>query len=168
MEDIHLSTSEHPRRDLGAWDSAVNYPGNPRFRPNVAFKMAHTLQEMEGQHYKLVHHAVMINDEGPLEVRSCEDLKDIISYQFGICKQEFYVYHSLPNSFIAIFSERHARDVIFSAGRAIEGSIELQFSSSDPDDFSVRTNTPYHIRVYIEGSMHHAWSQHIADKVLCD
>jgi hypothetical protein len=27
--------------------SAVNYPGNPRFRPPVAFKIANTTEEME-------------------------------------------------------------------------------------------------------------------------
>lgn len=40
----------------------------------------------------LTEHAVVITDEGPLEVRSREEVKEIILHHFGISKHAFYVY----------------------------------------------------------------------------
>jgi hypothetical protein len=40
--------------------SAVNYPGNPHFRPRVAFKLAPTSVDMEDRKEMLAHYAVVV------------------------------------------------------------------------------------------------------------
>jgi hypothetical protein len=62
---------------------AINYPGNPRFSQH---------QEINQRRRMLTEHAVVITDEGPLEVRSREEVKEIILHHFGISKHAFYVY----------------------------------------------------------------------------
>jgi hypothetical protein len=114
---------------MGIQVSVVNFPRNPRFWSRMAFKMAHMTKEMEDRKYLLTHHAVVIKDEGSLGVRSCEEMKDLIFHQFGIRKHEFFMHRSYPSPFITIFSERHARDIVFVVGRAIDGAIELRFCS---------------------------------------
>jgi hypothetical protein len=66
-------------------------------------------------------------------------------------KHELYVYRSRPEPFIVIFSEVHARDLVFAAGRLIDGPIELSFHSWDIDRFGTRDIVPYHVRLCIEG-----------------
>jgi hypothetical protein len=177
----HLGASgERPSR-LGArevrpgelevqWNrgSVVNFPGNPRFQPRVAFKMAPTSGDMENNKELLTHHALVVREDSPLGVRSTEELKDIIVHHFGIRKHEFYAYRSFPAPFIVIFAKRHAWDIVFAARRVIDGAVELCFNAWDLDAFGDRSNIPYHIKLSIEGLPHHAWNQTIADKVLCD
>jgi hypothetical protein len=73
-----------------------------------------------------------------------------------------------PDPFVVIVSDQHVRDVVFDAGRAIEGPIELNFSAWDIDDFGERVMLPFHVRLSLEGMTQHAWSQELADKILCD
>jgi hypothetical protein len=79
-----------------------------------------------------------------------------------------YMCISHPHPFIIIFSDRHARDVVFAAGRAIDGAVELRFSAWDIDKFGDRTNILYHVKLSIEGIPQYAWSHEIAAKVLGD
>jgi hypothetical protein len=58
-------------------------------------------------------------------MKCCDEVQDLIFHHFGIRKHEFYVYRSLPAPFIVIFSEKHARDLVFGAGRIIEGPAEF-------------------------------------------
>jgi hypothetical protein len=153
---------------LNFQDSAINFPGNPWFWPRVAFKMAPTSLDMDDRKRMLTNDALLVKEEGSLSVRSCDELRDIIFHHFGIRKHEVYVYHSHPHPFIIIFSDRHARDVVFAAGRAIDGAVELRFSAWDIDKFGDRTNIPYHVKLSIEGIPQHAWSHEIAAKVLGD
>jgi hypothetical protein len=125
-------------------------------------------QHMEGRQRVLTNHVLLVKEEGPLGVRSCKELKDIIFYQFGIHKHEIYVYHSRLETFIIIFSERHDRDVVFRAGRVIDGVVELSFSSWDVDALSDGTMIPYHVKLSLEGIPQHAWSQSVAEKILGD
>jgi hypothetical protein len=148
--------------------SVINFLGNPRFHPRVAFKMASTDPDMEERRIMLTNYAVVVKEEGPLGLRSCEELKDCISHHFGIRKHEFYTYRSRPNSFIVIFSERRARDVVFAAGRLIDGPIELGFEAWDIDVLGERTIIPFHVELSIEGLPLHAWNQGITDKILCE
>jgi hypothetical protein len=101
--------------------SAINFPGNPRFHPRVAFKMAPTNPDMEERKIMLTNYAVVVKELGSVGLRSCDEMKDCISHHFGIHKHEFYAYRSQPNPFIVIFFERRARDVVFAAGRLIDG-----------------------------------------------
>lgn len=79
-----------PRRQPdGPWGSAVNYPGNPRFRPLHAFKIAYTTDDMEERRQMLSDLALLITEEGPLgvllrdEVRiSCSIVLESISMKF--------------------------------------------------------------------------------------
>jgi hypothetical protein len=123
---------------------------------------------MEDRKTLLSDFAVTVKETGPLNISSCEELKDIISHQFGFRKQEFYVYCSSPDPFVIIFSERHARDVVFAAGSVIDGALELHFNAWDLDEFGDRVMLPYHIKLCLEGIPHHAWSQEIVDKILCE
>jgi hypothetical protein len=148
--------------------SVVNFPGNPRFHPKVAFKMAASTDEMLERRWMLENHTLLVNEEGPLGLGSTEELKEIIFQQFGICKHESYVYRSYPHPFFIIFAERHARDVVFASGGAIDEPVELRFSTWELDEFGDRVNLPYHVRLSIEGIPQHAWSHEIADRVLCD
>jgi hypothetical protein len=68
----------------------------------------------------------------------------------------------------SFFVERHGSDVVFTTGRVIDEPIELSFSEWEFDEFGDRAIILYHIRLFIEGIPQHAWSQEIADKVLCD
>jgi hypothetical protein len=148
--------------------SAVNYPGNPRFRPRVAFKFANTSEEMEQMCIMLTNHALVISDEGPLAVQSREEVKDLIIQHFGIRKHELYVYRSHPEPFIIVFSEGRARDFVFATRRLVEGPTELSFHSWDLDQFGTRDCIPYHVRRCIEGIPHHAWCRETTEKVMCD
>jgi hypothetical protein len=91
--------------------SAVNYPGNPRFRPRVVHKMVSASEEMEQRRQMLTLHAIIISDEGQLRVQSREEVKDLIFHHFGIRKHDFYVYRSCPEPFVAFFHDPHDRDV---------------------------------------------------------
>jgi hypothetical protein len=67
-----------------------------------------------------------------------------------------YAYHSNPHPFIVIFSEKTARDVVFAAGRLIDGHVELSSSAWELDEFGERAIIPYHVRLSIEGLPQHA------------
>jgi hypothetical protein len=123
---------------------------------------------MEERKTMLESNALIVKEEGALGLASCEELKEAIFQHFGIWKHEIYIYRSYPHPFIIVFAERHARDVVFAAGRAIDGLVELRFMSWELDEFRERRIVPYHIRLGIEGIPQHAWTQEIADKVLCD
>jgi hypothetical protein len=58
--------------------SAINYLGNPRFRPQCAFKAIISSEDMERCNRMLDKHAILITDDGPLAVHSREDAKDLI------------------------------------------------------------------------------------------
>lgn len=148
--------------------SAINYPGNPRFHPRLAFKFAATTDDMEDRKEMMRNHAVVVTEEGPLGLQSKEELKDIIRLHFGIRKHEFYAYRSYPDPFVLIFPEAHDRDVVFAAGRLVDGPIELRFHLWDLDRFGDCCMIPFHVKLSIEGLPQHAWFQEIADKVLCD
>jgi hypothetical protein len=79
-----------------------------------------------------------------------------------------YVYRSSCSLFIIIFSDKHARDEVYAAGRIFEEAIELRFFAWELDEFAEKSIIPYHVKLSIEGIPHHAWSQEIADKILCD
>jgi hypothetical protein len=147
---------------------AVNYPGNPRFRPRAVHKIADSSEEMHQKEQAMADHAVVISDEGPMEVRSREEVKEIIFQHFGIRKHEFSVTRSSPEAFVAFFHETHARDVVFAAGRVVDGPIELRFHEWGLDRFGDRELLPYHVELSIEGIPHHAWFREIAEKILCD
>jgi hypothetical protein len=93
----------------------------------------------------------VITKEGLMGVQSREEVKTLITHHFGIQKHELYVYRSQPKPFIVIFSEGRARDLVFAAGRLIDGPIELAFHSWDLDRFGSRDITPYHVRLCVEG-----------------
>jgi hypothetical protein len=159
--DIH-----QPRRKVRG--STVNYPGNPRFCPRLAFKYVGTSEEMEQRKRLLENHVVVITEEGPLGVRSREEVKDIISLNFGISKHNFYVYHTRAGPFLAFFHGTQDNDVVFVAARAVDGPTDLSFIAWELDRFGDGALFPYHVRMNIEGIPHHAWYQDIAQKKLCD
>jgi hypothetical protein len=78
--------------------------------------MAQTSEDMLQRETILDHHALLVKEEEPLGLRSCEELKEVIFHHFGIRKHEMYVYRSVPNPFVIIFSEQHAKDEVFAAG----------------------------------------------------
>jgi hypothetical protein len=153
-------------RPAAARGSAVNYPGDPRFRPRCAYKMATISSEMEQHCQHLSDHAIVITEEGPMGVRSREEVKDIIQHHLGIRKLQFSVVYSHPEPFTALFQDAHDRDVVFAAGRVVDGPVELGFHTWDVDRFGDREILPYHVRLCLEGIPRHAWN--IVEKVLCD
>jgi hypothetical protein len=62
-------------------------------------------------------------------VRSCDELKNVIAHHFGFNKHELLVYHSVPDPFVIIFSDKRARDLLFGVGRLIDDPLELSFSA---------------------------------------
>jgi hypothetical protein len=148
--------------------NAVNFPGNPRFRPRCAFKLADTSEEMESRKEMLTRHDVVITDDGPMAAQSREEVKDIILQHFGIRKHEYYIYRSHPEPFIAIFREANASDIVFAAGRVVEGPVELGFHAWDLDRFGNRQIIHYHVKLSLEGIPQHACFKQVADKVLSD
>jgi hypothetical protein len=111
---------------------------------------------------------VVIFDEGPMVVPSREEVKDTIFHHFGIRRHEFSVTHSSPESFVAFFHETHDCDIVFVAGRAVDGPIELRFQEWDLDRFGDRELLPYHVKISMEDIPHHAWCREIIEKVLCN
>jgi hypothetical protein len=148
--------------------SAINYPGNPRFRSQCAFKSASSSKGMEGHRRMLANHALFISDDGPMGVCAREEVKDLIQKLFGISKHEFSVSRSSLEPFLAIFHKARDRDMLFAAGRLIDGPVELSFHAWDPDRNGVRDIIPYNVKLSLEGIPHHAWYREVADKVLCD
>jgi hypothetical protein len=131
--------------------SAVNYSRNPRFRPRIVFKIDNIFKEMEQRRVLLTNHALVIFDEGPLAVQSKEEVRNLIMHHFGIRKHELYVYRSHLEPFIVVFSEGHARDLVFVVGRLVDGPIELSFHAWEIDHFGTRDCIPYHVRLCLEG-----------------
>jgi hypothetical protein len=148
--------------------SVVNYPGNPCFRPRFAFKMAETSKDMEQRSVMLTDHVVVITEEGPMEVQSCEEVKDILLHHIGIRKHECYICHSYPEPFIVIFPDSHNHNVVFAAANVVDGLVELAFYAWDLDRFGDRDNISYLVRLSLEGVPHHAWFKEVTYKVLCD
>ncbi|KAK3158167.1 hypothetical protein QOZ80_2AG0133740 [Eleusine coracana subsp. coracana] len=110
----------------------------------------------------------MIEEHGPLGVQYVKEIAAILLHHFGIRKHEVHIYRCAPDPCVATFSESAARDLVFAAGRVIDGPVELSFHAWDLDRFGDRASVPFHIKISIEGIPHHAWYQEIADKVLCD
>jgi hypothetical protein len=94
---------------------------------------------------------VAIIEEGPMGVRSRDEVKDIIWHHFSTRKHEFYIYHSYPELFVAYFHEAEARDVVFATARVVEGPIELEFHAWDIDRFGDKGLIPYHVKFSLEG-----------------
>jgi hypothetical protein len=117
--------------ELVACGSAINFLSNLRFRPTVAFKMASATIEMEDKKEMLSGLALLVSEVGLLGLRSSEELKDMIFQHFGNNKHELYVYRSHPDPFLVLFPDRHSRDVVFAAGRVIDGPIEVKFKAWD-------------------------------------
>jgi hypothetical protein len=101
--------------------------------------------------------------------RSSSDQKSLHVVMF-MFNDTFRCQHhrSYPGSFITIFTESRARDVVFIAGRVVDGSIKLCLHTWELDRFGDRVIIPYHIRFCIEGIPQHAWHKAIANAVLCD
>jgi hypothetical protein len=59
--DGEKASASIERGSLGG--SAINYPGNPRFRPRCVFKRAVISEEMNQRCRYLTKHAVVITDE---------------------------------------------------------------------------------------------------------
>jgi hypothetical protein len=148
--------------------SAINYPGNPRFRPRCVFKRAVISEEMNQRCRYLTKHAVVITDEGAMVIRSREEVKDLIQFSCGIRKHDFAIYRSTPEPFIAIFHEEHDRDIVFAAGRALDGPVELAFHEWGIDRFGEREILPFQMRLCLEDIPQFAWCKEVADKVLGD
>jgi hypothetical protein len=90
----------------------------------IVFKGSYITEEMHQHCQYYTSHAIVITDEGPLAVSSHEEVKDIIQHSFGIRKHDFVVYRSNPEPFLALFHDPHDRDVVFAAGKALDGPIE--------------------------------------------
>jgi hypothetical protein len=90
--------------------------------------------------------ALHVKEEGPMGVRSCDELKTVIAHHFGFSKHELLAYRSVLDPFVIIFFDRRDRDLVFAAGRLIDGPLELSFRAWDLDDFGERVVLPYHIR----------------------
>jgi hypothetical protein len=127
-----LEDSQRLRFAAGS-SSAINFLGNPRFKPRAAFKTMQTSEEMEDRRRLFTNHALVV--KGALGLRSPEELKGLILHHFGIRKHEFYIYHCHPTPFILLFLDVHDRDVVFAAGKIIEGPIELSFLAWEVDAF---------------------------------
>lgn len=155
-------------RQMEGRSSAINYPGHPRFWPRVAFKMVATSDDMEERSKLLANLAVVVTEEVPVGLRSKEELKEISQHYFGIRKHEFSVYRSYPDTYIAIFSQSSYRDVVYVAGRLVDGPIELRFHAWDLDRFGDRVMIPFHVKLSIERIPQHTWFQDVVEKVLCD
>jgi hypothetical protein len=59
--------------------------------------MTTTSKEMDDRQHLLTNFALIMKDEGPLSLRSSEELKDLILHHFGIRKHELYACHSSPD-----------------------------------------------------------------------
>jgi hypothetical protein len=103
-----------------------------------------------------------------MAIRSRGEVKDLIQFSCGIRKHDFAVYRSTPEPFIAIFHEEHDRDIVFAAGRALDGPVELAFHEWDIDRFGEREILPFQMRLCLEGIPQFAWCKEVADKVLGD
>lgn len=107
--------------------SAINYPGNPWFRPSCSFKIAATSDDMEARRKMLTILAVLITEEGQLAVQSRDEVKDILLHRLGVRKHECYVYRSAPEPFIVIFSDVETRDLVLNASRVVDGPFHLDY-----------------------------------------
>jgi hypothetical protein len=147
--------------------SVVNYPSNPCFHPRCAFKVVESL-DMKQDRQCLEAHAIVIIEEGPLSVRSREEVKDIIHLNFNIRKHEFSVVRSRQEPFVAVFQDSHHRDIIFTIGMAVDGPVELGLHPWDVDRFGDNELFPYHAKICVEGIPQHIWSKEVVSKLLGD
>jgi hypothetical protein len=168
-DSLHGSRGKRPlavEAGVALGGNAINFLGNSRFKSSVAFMTMATSVEMVGREDLLTRDALVVSEEGPMGLRSAKELKGIIFHHFLFCKHELYVYRSHPAPFIIIFCKKHPRDVVFAAGRIIEGSVELRFKAWEVDEFGNRLIIPNHVKLSIEGIPHHAWFKEVANKVV--
>jgi hypothetical protein len=85
--------------------------------------------EIQQRRSMLLHHALIVTEEGPRGVASKEEVADIIEHNFGLLRYEFNVICSSPEPFLPIFFDRAARDVVFARGKVSDGPVELHFHS---------------------------------------
>jgi hypothetical protein len=83
---------------------------------------------MEQRRVLLSNHALVISDEGLLAVLSKEEVKNLIMHHLGIRKHELYVYRNQPEPFSVVFSEDHARDLVFATGRLVVAPLSYLFT----------------------------------------
>lgn len=146
----------------------MNYPGNPLFCPCFAFKMVHTNKDLEARREMLSNLALLITEEGPLGLQSREEVKDILLHRLGVLKHECYVYRSIPEPFIVIFSDVAVRNLVLEEGSVADGPIVLCFHAWDIERYGSKVDIPFHVKLCIEGIPQHAWYEEIAEKCLCD
>jgi hypothetical protein len=60
-----------------------------------------------------------------LGVASCEDVAEIIGYNFDLLRYKYHVFRSHLKLFIVLFSDRAARDAVFARGKVFYGPVEL-------------------------------------------
>jgi hypothetical protein len=130
--------------------------------------MVATTAEMNHRDRLLVGHAILVSDDVPMRVSTRDEVREIILQHFGIRKDQFYVTRSSPEPFIIYFHETHARDVVFAAGRVVEGPMELGFHAWDLDRQGDRELIPFHVKLSVEGIPSHAWFKEIAALILGD
>jgi hypothetical protein len=78
------------------------------------------------------------------------------------------VVRSRPEPFIVVFHDSHHRDILFAAGRVVDGPVELGLHPWDVDRFGGRELFPYHAKICFQGIPHHIWSREVASKLLSD
>jgi hypothetical protein len=122
--------------------------------------------EIQQRRSMLVHHALIITEEGARGVASKEEVVDIVEHHFGLLRYEFNVICTNLEPFIIIFSDRAARDLVFARGKVVDGSAELRFHLWDPDRFGELVLLPFHVKLSLEGIPHHAWLQGIAERAV--
>jgi hypothetical protein len=88
-------------------------------------------------------------------VASCEDVAEIIGYNFDLLRYKYHVFRSHLKLFIVLFSDRAARDAVFARGKVFYGPVELQFHAWDMDRCAKRTLLPFHVKISIEGLPQH-------------
>jgi hypothetical protein len=144
----------------------TDFPGNPRQRLKFVEQFAWAPDEIQERRSMLMHHAVIVTEEGPRGVASKEDVVDIIEHHFGLLRYEFNVICTNPEPFIILFSDRAARDLVFARDRVIDGPVQLRFHQWDVDHFGERSIVPFHVKLSLKGLPHHAWFREIAEKVV--
>jgi hypothetical protein len=87
----------------GRGNNAINFLGNPSFRPSASFVSMASTKEMDDREDLLNRHVLVVSEHGPLGLRSAEEFKVLLFHHFGLRKHELYVYRSNPTPFITFY-----------------------------------------------------------------
>ncbi|KAL6641833.1 hypothetical protein ACP70R_020014 [Stipagrostis hirtigluma subsp. patula] len=147
----------------------LQYPvGDSNSRPRFSFKSVATTPEMVLRRDTLLHHGLLVTEEGRLRVESRDEVAEALSRFFGIRLFDFKVYRHRPEPFLLMFSDRRVKEMVEEHRVLDWGDFTFRFHPWRVERYADRAPHPFYVKLYLEGVPLHAWNEDVVAKIICD